>query len=359
MRRRRPAPSCPSRGPYQKTATTTWHRRPTSGSVATRGDRPRRAFTGERAAGRHDRAKGPTLRPELLVPGTTARYVDGPRRRPDGRPARPIQQIVWAGNQLIGLPYIYGGGHGSFIAPGYDCSGTVSFALHGANLLATPEDSSEFMALGLARRRALGHDLLQPRTRLHDRRGAAPGHQRRGRPHQRAGPALAPAAPGPTSGYAFATRSALSVSARPPASRLRLRSLAELDRSPRGTAIGGSDGRLDRAHVHRREGEGLQAARPRRRPGRDARLQLPEAGRTAAERQEGHRRRGDRQEAPADAGELAAAERRQARHAGPPGAVRRPGGPRANGARTQERGADRAAGARHAGRANSKTSSRS
>ena len=49
---------------------------------------------------------------------------------------------------MIGLPYIYGGGHASFVSPGYDCSGTVSFALHGASLLATPEDSSEFEAWG-------------------------------------------------------------------------------------------------------------------------------------------------------------------------------------------------------------------
>lgn len=92
-------------------------------------------------------ATGPTLRPELLVPGTTARFVDGLAAAPEGAPA-VIQEIIWAGNELIGLPYIYGGGHGSFISPGYDCSGTVSFALHGANLLAAPEDSSEFMAWG-------------------------------------------------------------------------------------------------------------------------------------------------------------------------------------------------------------------
>ena len=55
-----------------------------------------------------------------------------------------VQEMVWAGNQIIGLPYIFGGGHGSFMSPGYDCSGTVSFALHGADLLATPMDSSEF-----------------------------------------------------------------------------------------------------------------------------------------------------------------------------------------------------------------------
>jgi hypothetical protein len=56
--------------------------------------------------------------------------------------------VVWAGNEIIGLPYIFGGGHGSFVSPGYDCSGTVSYALHGASLVTAPEDSSEFMAWG-------------------------------------------------------------------------------------------------------------------------------------------------------------------------------------------------------------------
>jgi cell wall-associated NlpC family hydrolase len=92
-------------------------------------------------------AIGTETKPELLVPGTLARYVDGLAAAPESAPAA-VQEIIWAGNQLIGLPYIYGGGHGSFISPGYDCSGTVSFALHGANLLAAPEDSSEFMVWG-------------------------------------------------------------------------------------------------------------------------------------------------------------------------------------------------------------------
>jgi cell wall-associated NlpC family hydrolase len=86
-------------------------------------------------------------KPELLVPGVTARYVDGLAAAPMSVPAA-VQEIVWAGNQLVGLPYIYGGGHGSFISPGYDCSGTVSFALHGASLLSAPMDSSEFMVWG-------------------------------------------------------------------------------------------------------------------------------------------------------------------------------------------------------------------
>jgi cell wall-associated NlpC family hydrolase len=86
-------------------------------------------------------------KPELLVPGSRARYVDGLAAAPMSAPAA-IQQIIWAGDQIIGLPYIFGGGHASFTSPGYDCSGTVSFALHGAGLLLTPEDSSEFMGWG-------------------------------------------------------------------------------------------------------------------------------------------------------------------------------------------------------------------
>jgi len=86
-------------------------------------------------------------KPQLLVPGSLARYVNGLAAAPMSAPAS-VQEVVWAGNQIIGLPYIFGGGHASFQSPGYDCSGTVSFALHGASLLTTPEDSSEFEVWG-------------------------------------------------------------------------------------------------------------------------------------------------------------------------------------------------------------------
>jgi len=88
-------------------------------------------------------------KPNLLVPGNRARYVEGLAAAPMSAPG-PVQEIVWTANQIIGLPYIYGGGHASFVSPGYDCSGTVSFALHGAALLTIPEDSSEFMKWGSA-----------------------------------------------------------------------------------------------------------------------------------------------------------------------------------------------------------------
>jgi cell wall-associated NlpC family hydrolase len=88
-----------------------------------------------------------STKPELLVPGHAARLIGGLAAAPMSAPLA-IQKIVWAGNQIVGLPYIWGGGHASFDSRGYDCSGTVSFALHGGHLLTTPEDSSEFMGFG-------------------------------------------------------------------------------------------------------------------------------------------------------------------------------------------------------------------
>jgi cell wall-associated NlpC family hydrolase len=133
--------------PYSPTATTT-----TTGTAAsaTGGSAPA-AGTGTQPVAAPPSGigstTGPTARPQLLVPGTTARYVAGLAAAPMSAPPA-IQQIIWAGNELIGLPYIYGGGHASFTAHGYDCSGTVSFALHGASLLTLPEDSSEFERYG-------------------------------------------------------------------------------------------------------------------------------------------------------------------------------------------------------------------
>jgi cell wall-associated NlpC family hydrolase len=88
-----------------------------------------------------------TPQPQLLVPGSIARYVNGYAAAPMNAPAN-VQQVIWTANEIIGLPYIFGGGHASFNSAGYDCSGTVSFALHGGDLLATPMDSSEFESWG-------------------------------------------------------------------------------------------------------------------------------------------------------------------------------------------------------------------
>jgi len=73
---------------------------------------------------------------------------DGTASAPAGAPAA-VQQIIQAGNQIARLPYAYGGGHtDDFQDTAYDCSGSVSYALHGAGLLTAPLDSGEFMSWG-------------------------------------------------------------------------------------------------------------------------------------------------------------------------------------------------------------------
>ena len=82
--------------------------------------------------------------------GSLARILaDGLAQAPADAPAA-VQQAIAAGNQLIGQPYLYGGGHASFISNGYDCSGAVSYALHGGSLLAAPLDSSQFELWGVS-----------------------------------------------------------------------------------------------------------------------------------------------------------------------------------------------------------------
>ncbi len=61
-----------------------------------------------------------------------------------------IARVIAAANEIATRPYVYGGGHGSFISDGYDCSGSVSYALHGGGLLSSPEDSVALESYGEA-----------------------------------------------------------------------------------------------------------------------------------------------------------------------------------------------------------------
>jgi cell wall-associated NlpC family hydrolase len=85
-----------------------------------------------------------------VPPGARARLnPDGTVSAPAGAPA-VVQQVIAAANQIAFKPYIYGGGHGRWIDSGYDCSGSVSYALHGGGLLSVTEDSSELESYGAA-----------------------------------------------------------------------------------------------------------------------------------------------------------------------------------------------------------------
>jgi cell wall-associated NlpC family hydrolase len=59
-----------------------------------------------------------------------------------------VERAISAANAIVGRPYVWGGGHGSWNDDGYDCSGAVSYALGGAGLLGSPVDSSALMNWG-------------------------------------------------------------------------------------------------------------------------------------------------------------------------------------------------------------------
>lgn len=88
--------------------------------------------------------------------GTTAYLQTGPRARvlADGTAVAPanapdaVKRVIQAGNAIAKLPYKWGGGHGAWRDSGYDCSGSVSFALAGAGLLDAPLTSGGFMDWG-------------------------------------------------------------------------------------------------------------------------------------------------------------------------------------------------------------------
>jgi hypothetical protein len=81
------------------------------------------------------------------VPGNRARLRSGKAAAPESAPLA-VKRAIWAANQLFRKPYIFGGGHKSFLDRGYDCSGTVSYALGAAGLLKSPISSTEFRKYG-------------------------------------------------------------------------------------------------------------------------------------------------------------------------------------------------------------------
>jgi cell wall-associated NlpC family hydrolase len=82
-----------------------------------------------------------------MVAGKRAVVRNGIAYAPSRAPEN-VKNAIWAANTLRRKPYVWGGGHGSFQDHGYDCSGSVSYALHGAGVLAAPLPSSDLMRYG-------------------------------------------------------------------------------------------------------------------------------------------------------------------------------------------------------------------
>lgn len=86
-----------------------------------------------------------------VVPGYKAKLLRNGLAAAPAMAPRVVQKAIWAANEIVGKPYLYGGGHtANFKSRGYDCSGTVSYAIHGgsARLLRAPLASGGFMTWG-------------------------------------------------------------------------------------------------------------------------------------------------------------------------------------------------------------------
>jgi cell wall-associated NlpC family hydrolase len=59
-----------------------------------------------------------------------------------------VHDIIEAGNSIARTPYLWGGGHGKWLDKGYDCSGSISYALASAGLLNAPQASGPLMSWG-------------------------------------------------------------------------------------------------------------------------------------------------------------------------------------------------------------------
>jgi cell wall-associated NlpC family hydrolase len=98
------------------------------------------------------RTTGPTVlsgQPGPTVSGRRGVLI-GDRAYAPSKAPTAVKRVIWAANRIRHKPYKWGGGHGSWNDSGYDCSGAVSYALHGGGLLASPLDSRGFMRWGSA-----------------------------------------------------------------------------------------------------------------------------------------------------------------------------------------------------------------
>jgi cell wall-associated NlpC family hydrolase len=85
---------------------------------------------------------------DKVVPGAKGTVNAQGYAIPPASAPQVVKDVIAAGNKIAKTPYKWGGGHGSWNDTGYDCSGSVSYALHGAGLLNSPLVSGDFPAWG-------------------------------------------------------------------------------------------------------------------------------------------------------------------------------------------------------------------
>jgi len=129
-------------GPLTKAAVMRWERKRSRrvNGVATRRDQNALRHT---RRNRTRRTSRPRARAWISRRGFAHISPSAPNK---------VRRLIRAGNRIAKTPYKYGGGHGSWNDSGYDCSGSVSYALHGAGLVNRPRDSGGFMRWGASGR---------------------------------------------------------------------------------------------------------------------------------------------------------------------------------------------------------------
>jgi hypothetical protein len=90
-------------------------------------------------------ATPPSTAAHPIVFGVKAKIIHGVAYAPSLAPIQ-VQRAIWAGDKIRNKPYRVGGGHGVWNDTAYDCSGSASYVLHAAGLLALSMDSSGFMS---------------------------------------------------------------------------------------------------------------------------------------------------------------------------------------------------------------------
>jgi cell wall-associated NlpC family hydrolase len=90
-----------------------------------------------------------SIEAEGTGPPGKAMLVDGRAIPPLNAPPA-VRKVIAAANTIRTKPYIWGGGHGRWWDRGYDCSGAVSFALHGGSFLSSPLPSGPMEGWGRA-----------------------------------------------------------------------------------------------------------------------------------------------------------------------------------------------------------------
>ena len=86
--------------------------------------------------------------PAPLNPGQEAELISESEASAPASAPQAVKDVIAAANAIATTPYVWGGGHGSFESSGYDCSGAVSYALHGGGLLESPLDSTGLTTWG-------------------------------------------------------------------------------------------------------------------------------------------------------------------------------------------------------------------